>query len=469
MKKHFFFPLFICLCIVVQTLSAQARYVFYFIGDGMGPNQVLAAEMYLAELEGNISRKQLNFTQFPYSGQAATFSKSNSITDSSAAGTALATGVKTTNGTLGLDADGKPVRTIAEMLKERGWGIGVTTSVSIDHATPGAFYAHVKKRNEYYNIGRQLVESNFDFFGGATFYQPYDPKADKSECLYDLVEQNRYTIARGYKDYEEKKGGAEKMVLIQEFEGLEKDYKGGGLLPYAIDKSPEDLTLPQITTAAIDFLTMRNDRFFLMVEGGAIDWACHENDAASVIGEVIEFDEAIRVALEFYYAHPDETLIVITADHETGGMALGNSNYTLNLKLLENQKVSKGELFEKLKNIYVNNGSKLKWEEARDVLKTDLGFYDKVEITSDEEKQLKQAFKEVQKNKKDVKALYKKLNKFTDCAVRMLDTKAKVGWTTGSHSAAAVPVFAIGAGANKFTGWQDNTEIMKKILQSVKE
>ncbi|MBQ7210822.1 MAG: alkaline phosphatase [Paludibacteraceae bacterium] len=468
MKDRFFNLILACCLFSLTVYAGEARYIFYFIGDGMGPNQVLSTEMYLAELEGRISRRQLAMTQFPYSGQAATFSSSNGITDSSAAGTALSSGKKTTNGTLGLDDEGKPVHTIAEILKERGWAVGITTSVSIDHATPGAFYAHVKKRNEYYMIGRQLAESNFDFFGGATFYQPYDPNADKSECLYDLAEQNRYTIARGYSDYNDKKYDAEKMILIQSFEGLEKDYKGGGMIPYAIDKQPDDLTLPQITTAAIDFL-QRNDRFFLMVEGGAIDWACHSNDAATVIKEVIEFDDAIKVALDFYYAHPDETLIVITADHETGGMALGNSDYTLNLQLLQNQHLSVDQLSDKLKKLYVDNGASLKWDAVKQVLQADLGFYNTVEISADDEKMLKNAFKKLKKNKQNVKTLYKNLNKLADTAVRLIDKKAKVGWTTGSHSAAAVPVFAIGAGAEQFTGWQDNTQIMPKMLKSAKE
>ena len=464
------FTVVFSLCLAVSVVAGEARYVFYFIGDGMGPNQVLTTEMYLAELQGRISRSLLGMTQLPYAGQVSTFSHTNGITDSSAAGTCLATGAKTSNGVLGLDANGNRISTIAEVLKERGWGVGITTSVSIDHATPAAFYAHVPKRNMYYTIGTQLAESDFDFFGGATFYQPHDPDDPATPSLYNLLDDHHYTVARGYADYLVKREEAERMVLIQDFEGLTTDYRGTGMLPYAIDKKEGDLTLPQITTAAVDFLSSRYDRFFLMVEGGAIDWACHSNDAATVMGEVIEFDQAIGVALDFYRQHPEETLIVITADHETGGMALGNSDYTLNLQILQYQKTSVAKLSDRIKELYVEQGSKLRYETVQAVLTEQLGFYtDSVQITKDEDRKLRDAFAMLKKNKGGVKTLYKKLNKLSDTAIRILNRKSKVGWTTGAHSAAAVPIFAIGAGAEHFTGWIDNTQIVPYLFDSVVE
>lgn len=465
MKKPLFTLLFAIVCLCPMT-AQNAKYVFYFIGDGMGPNEVLAAEMYLAKLDGRIGRNQLCMTQFPYSGQAATFSASNSITDSSAAGTCLASGQKTTNGTLGLTPDGKPVRTIAETLKADGWGVGITTSVSIDHATPGAFYAHVSSRNDYYRIGCQLLESNFDFFGGGTFYKPLDPDDSTAPSLYRIAADKNYTIARGYTAYQNTKADAEKMILIQPHEGLTDDYKGQGMIPYALDKKADDLTLPQITEAAIDFLR-GNERFFLMVEGGAIDWACHGNDGATVIGEVIEFDEAIRAAFEFYLQHPEETLIVVTADHETGGLALGNSDYTLNLQLLQHQKTSAYLLSDELKALHRQYGKKLTWEQVKSLLQTELGFYSAVEISIEEDAMLQAQFKRsMSKKATDVKTLYKELSGLSDAAVRLLNKKAKLGWTTGSHSAAAVPVFAIGAGAAQFSGWHDNSEIAPMILRA---
>ena len=463
--KRFLVVVTAVLC--MMSAWAQAKYVFYLIGDGMGPNQVLATEMYLAELGGQIGRKQLCMTQLPYSGQLGTFSTSNSITDSSAAGTCLASGHKTNNGTLGLDDKGAPVKTIAERLHDEGWAVGIMTSVSIDHATPAAFYAHVPKRNMYYEIGRQLAESGFEFFGGATFYQPYPKDApDGGPNVYELCEKAGYTFARGLKEYEERRG-VERLILIQEHEGRDKNYLGTGMIPYGINKKEGDLTLQQITASAIDFLSAQKRPFFMMVEGGAIDWACHDNDAATVIGDVLEFDAAIREVVRFYKQHPDETLIVITADHETGGMALGNSDYTLNLQALQHQKISLSELSNQVKAMHQAYGKKLKWQQVKDLFTAQLGLYDAVPVTAEEDAELKALFNDMLKNKSaDKKTLYSSLSSLSAKAVSLLDKKAKVGWTTGSHSAAAVPLFAIGVGAERFTGWHDNSEVAPLIMKA---
>lgn len=460
----------------VLASFAQAKYVFYFIGDGMGQNQVLGTEMYLAELQGEINRRPLCFTQFPVSGQCVTFSKSNGITDSSAAGTALASGEKTKNGTLGLRPDGNPVYTVAERLRDEGWGIGITTSVSIDHATPGAFYAHVEKRNEYYKVGTQLAQSGFDFFGGGTFYHPYllvDKKQriwDKTvPSLYQICRDSNYVFAHGYNEYLALKDNAQKMILIQPHEGLTDDYEGTGMIPYLIDRQADDLSLTQITAAAIDFLSNRHDKFFLMVEGGAIDWACHSNDAATAIQDVIDMDNAVRLAYEFYLQHPDETLILVTADHETGGFALGNSDYTLNLQLLQHQHKSVFELSNALKDLHKAQGKNLKWEQVRGLLADNLGLWNEVKVTDKQEQRMKQQFKQMTKGKdKSVKTLYKELDGLADYAMRILAEQSKVGWTTGAHSAAPVGVWAIGTGAEQFTGWQDNTQLVPKIINATR-
>ena len=465
MKKivlSFVFTLFCALAVV-----AQPRYIFYFIGDGMGPNEVLLAEMYQAELAGKIGCQQLCMTQFPYSGQLSTYSASNSITDSSAAGTALATGEKTNNGMLGVLPDGSDIKSIAEILHNYGWGVGITTSVSIDHATPASFYAHTSSRSNYYEIGQQLLHSGYDFFAGSTFLRPIDNENPFAPSLYQQVEKNDIVIAHGLMEAEKLIGNTKRIILIPENEGHTDDYKSKGMLPYAIDKNEKDLTLPEITDAAIRHLSHQK-QFFLMVEGGAIDWACHSNDAATVIGEVREFDEAIKRAFDFYKAHPDETLIVVTADHETGGLALGNSDYTLNLKLLQYQKCSVGELSQDLRTLQKQYGKKLKWEQVKGLLQEKMGFYKDVEITDEEDAMLRQLFQESKgKHQQDVKTLYQQLSKLADTSIELLNKKSKVGWTTRSHSAAAVPVFAVGVGAERFTGWHDNTEVERIMLNLV--
>ena len=463
----------------VLSVSAEIKYVFYFIGDGMGANQVLGAEMYRSAVNGEpLGRVQTLMTTFPYSGQAATFSATNGITDSSAAGTCLASGQKTRNGMLGMDPDSAHVISIAEELKEQGWGIGIMTTVAIDHATPAAFYAHVPNRDKYYKIGEQLSESQFDFFGGAGFHYPQGKKDDKEVNLYRLAEENGYTIAHGYEEALKKLEydipqstmpvtNVEKLILVQKDD--DQGAKHGSNLPYAIDRKEGDLTLTQIVSTAIPFLENRFDRFFMMVEGGMIDYACHGDDAATAIGELWDMDEAMQVAYEFYQHHPEETLIIATADHETGGMALGNSDYTLHLDILKNQKCSSWVLSDLFTQLFQNEKHP-SWDKVKKIYREQLGFWESVEISAEEEKELHDAYKAACHHKgKDAKTMYKTINSLGNKGIALLNKKAHIGWTTRAHTASAVPVFAIGHGAELFTGWHDNSELVPLIKQAIVE
>lgn len=453
----------LCVLVVAIMTMAQAKYVFMFIGDGMGPHQVLSTEMYLAELESKIGRKQLLMTTFPYSGQAATFSSSSGITDSAASGTCLATGKKTNNGVIGLAHDSTPVYSVASQLKEQGWGIGIMTTVTIDHATPSAHYAHTPSRNDYYIIGTQLTESNFDFFGGSGFSSPQDKKNPSAPNLYDLAEQKGYTLAGGYADAKTKIG-SEKLLVVPE-ERLQDRSRHAGALPYAIDRGDKDLKLSQLVELAIAQLSTY-DRFFMMAEGGKIDYASHANDGATVLHEVIDFDQAIQVAYRFYEQHPDETLIVVTADHETGGMALGNSDYVLNLKVLANQQCSLDKLSDQLSDLHKAEGKNLQWEQMKQLIAANTGLYTLVEMTEEEDANLQDAFTSMMSHQDVVKTLYKDLNALAAKALAILNKKSRLGWTSGGHTASAVPIFAIGVGAERFTGWHDNSEIAPLIYQA---
>ena len=442
---------------------AQAKYVFFFIGDGMGPHQVLSTEMYLAELEGKIGRKSLLMTTFPYSGQVATFSANSGITDSAASGTCLASGKKTNNGMIGQTPDGTPAISVASRLKEQGWGIGIMTSVTIDHATPSSHYAHTPSRNNYYVIGTQLAESGFDFFGGSGFDQPQDKKNPAAPNLYDLCEQNGYVLAGGYADAKAKIG-AQKMLLVPA-ERLEDRSHHAGALPYAIDRKTGDLSLPEIVEVAIAQLST-HDQFFMMAEGGKIDYASHANDGGTVLREVLDFDDAIKVAYDFYMQHPDETLIVVTADHETGGMALGNSDYTLNLKVLAEQKCSSDLLSDQLSALQKEAGKHLTWEQVKEVISKNTGLYTVVEISTEEDQLLQAAFEQIMQHQGVEKSLYKDINALASKALALLNQKSRLGWTSKGHTASAVPVFAIGVGAERFTGWHDNSEIAPLIYEA---
>ncbi len=457
-----FFALMLC-----KAFAQEAKYVFYFIGDGMGVNQVLGTELYRGELEGKIGIVPLSFTQFPYSTVATTFSATNKVTDSAAAGTALATGNKTKNGAIGVLKDLKtPVNSVAAWAKESGMSVGIATSVSVDHATPAAFYAHEAGRGSYYEIGKDLYTAGFDFYAGSDFLDPTDNGKAEAENLYSLAQKSGYVIARGYKDYLKKSKKADKMILFQTEKASETDRTA---IPYAIDRKKGDLTLQEITRSAINFLTKKNDKgFFLMVEGGKIDWACHSNDAATVFHEVMDFDNAIRVAYEFYSQHPDETLIVITADHETGGFVLGTGAYDLNLQALKSQKVSESGFTRIVNQLRAKTDNQVSWEQIQQALKDNFGFWDTVSLSEKQENRLKEVYEKSLKNQqmKMEKSEYAQDEPIAAEAKRILDEIAMTGWTSGGHSGGYVPVFAIGAGADLFQGRIDNTEIPKKIAEA---
>lgn len=446
------------------SYAGQAKYVFYFIGDGMGVNQVNGTEMYLAEQEGRIGVKPLLFTTFPVASVATTFSATNSVTDSSAAGTALATGEKTYNGAIGMDDEKNVLQTVAEKAKKAGKKVGITTSVSVDHATPAAFYAHQPNRSMYYEIALDLPKAGFDFHAGGGFLKPAttaDKKAAPS--IFPILEEAGYTIARGLDEYKAKAADAKKMILIQK-EGAQPS-----CLPYAIDRKEGDLTLAEITESAISFLTKGNNKgFFLMVEGGKIDWACHSNDPATVFEEVIDMDNAVKVAYEFYKKHPKETLIVVTADHETGGLGLGTGKYELHLKSLLNQKQSQDLLSKAITDLRKEKSGRASWEQVKALLADKMGFWKELPLTWEQEKMLRDEYETSFVKNKVVfeESLYAKTEPLAAAARKVMSQIAMVGWTSTGHTAGYVPVFAIGAGSDLFTGKMDNTEIPKRIAKA---
>jgi len=438
--------------------------VFYFIGDGMGLNQVVATQYYLRSCQGELGITPLRFAQFPYTGFATSYSGSSDVTDSAAGGTALATGHKTYNGAIGVDGDGSPVTSVAEWAHNGGAKVGVATSVTVNHATPASFYAHQKSRNDYYEIGVQLAASGFEFFAGGDFAEPSNPDDPSAPHLYDLAREAGYAIVRGYDEYAALADGEDKVLLIQQAGAVENT------LPYALDAREGDLTLTQVTAAAIDHLYDKRHKkgFFLMVEGGKIDYACHANDAAAALQETVDFDKAIRVAYEFYKQHPKETLIVVTADHETGGFTLGNGSYALNFGALQSQKVSQAGFSRIVNRMRHESKDNVTWEQMQEALKVNFGFWDTIALSERDVKALRSEFErsfQGDRNVKMAESLYYRDEPISALAVRILNRIAMVSWPVGSHTAAYVPVFAIGNGAERFCGQMDNTDIPKRIAE----
>lgn len=439
------------LLLIATTVAGKGpKYVFYFIGDGMGPSHVLGTELFLGEKEGVIGRpQQLCFTQFPHTAFVTTFSASNGVTDSAASGTALATGHKTNNGYLGVSPAGEPVYSVAHAAKQAGYAVGVATTVCINHATPGAFYAHNKSRNNYHDIAQDMLVADYDFYAGG------DAKCSDEQrtALYSKAEEQGYTIARGYDEYLAKADDATKMMLYQ------KEVNEG--IPYTIDRTSDDLTLAQVTDAAIDFLQDKSKKgFFLMIEGGKIDYASHSDDAATVFHEMLDFNAAIAEAVEFYKEHKNETLIIVTADHETGGLVLGYSGaYKLNLKALDCQKASE----DKLKSIMRTKAMQrmiVRWEDIQAIITENTGLWSTLTPNKQEENAMKQLFEEGNANPE------KRVEKFEAIATvakNAVNRIALVSWAGPNHSGTFVPLFAIGKKADEFHGVIDNTDIPKMI------
>lgn len=451
-----------------EPAQKQPKYVFYLILDGCGVNTINAQEMYQAELQGRIGRVPTCMSQFPVVGVASTYSVTNGVTDSAASGTALATGVKTYNGALGVDTDTIPVYGIANWAKAAGKLVGIGSSVCVNHATPGAQYAHQKTRNNYYEIGLDLAASDFDFFGGSDFFNATGNNKDLRP-LHEIVADSGYTIARGLEDYEAKKADADKLIFFQLQADSDIEPQN---LPYWIDHREDQVTIVDQVRAQIDFLYSKDTEkkgFFLMNEiGGKIDYACHPNDGATAFAEVAAADSAVKLCYDFYLQHPDETLIVITADHETGGLTVGNQrgHYSLSLKLLANQKCSDAAFTRKLQALRSETHNKVTWEQVKALLTENFGFYDAVEIDQQEDMMLKDVYKRSFVGKMaNEKNLYYENEPMTGTAVRLLNSKAAVGWTTISHTAGLVPVFAVGVGAEKFSGYNDNASIPLKIAE----
>ncbi len=474
MRKWGKFIILLMAIILSACGKPEAKYIFFFIGDGMGSVQVNAAERYLASLEDRNGIVPLAMNLAPATGYITTYSQSNYITDSGAAITAMATGNKTSNQTLSMDAEHRyPYKTIAETAKERGMKIGIISTVDIDHATPAGYYAHQPKRSNYYEIGIQLANSNFDFFGGGGFRNITDPKGIDSINVIDLAKQNDYLYINNATAFKYLESGAGKVLFVHP--DVSDDYA----MPYSIDMDDGSITLSQITEKAIDMLD-NPDGFFMMVEGGKIDWACHGNDAATTIHDVLAFDEAIKVALKFYSKHKNNTLIIITADHECGGMTMGTSYGDSNMDLSKLQWQSGS--FTELTREYHEIRTGLINELGEDTVKTDpswalnfileqtgLGDESKGLAINDYEKEelliaYVKSFDE--KNYKDHTEyiMYGSYDAFMITASHMLSRKVGIGWTTFSHTAVPIPIRAFGVGAEKFTGYYDNTEVYSRLL-----
>lgn len=364
--------LLVSACVLLAAVACPAsvpKNIIFFIGDGMGLTCITA---------GKIAKGSLSLEKFPYTGLVTTFAaKDMLITDSAASATALATGTKTMNAIVSLklqigDNNADPrvdtLETVLEIAEQKGLATGLVATSSITHATPACFAAHVVSRGLEPEIARQLADKSIEVLlgGGRKFFLPQSEagsgRQDNLNVL-DVFQSAGYAVLTSPEAF--------KKLNFQNVERVLGLFSDGGMANIP-ERSP---TLPEMTQAALEILSRDADGFFLMVEGSQIDWKAHDNNAEGMINEMLEFDSAIEVGLEFAQRHP-ETLVLVTADHETGGAAIVGGSLA----------------------------------------------------------------------KKEV----------------------EVAFSTGGHTAAMVPVFAMGPGAENFTGVMDNTRIGARLIEFVK-
>lgn len=464
MKKLFLSLALVAMSVLSAVAQSQVKYVFYFIGDGMGVNQINVTETYLAALKGKIGIEPICMSSFPVVGLVNTYSATNGVTDSAAGGTALACGKKTKNGAIGVLKDLEtPCTSIAVWAQKAGKAVGVATNVAITHATPASFYGHQPDRNMYYEIGQDLCKSGFDFFAAADFHRPNTKAGEPS--LREQAKAAGYTILTGgYKEYEKKGRKADKLILFQS--DYQNEKLGSDHIPYALDQDKNDLTLEHIVRAGINYLMgKQKDGFFFQIEGGMIDYACHRNDIGNAINEVLDMDKAVKVAYEFYLQHPDETIIVISADHETGGLVMGDGPYELRTDLLKYQRKSIDELKWMFNEQYKKAPKKFTWTAVEKQLRDLMGFGAGIRLSDDQRGRLEKRWQDIEKAiaesnaATDSRPVRDRINDFCDTAKRIISEAAHISWASGGHSNGYVPIYAVGPGTEVFQGRIDNIEI----------
>lgn len=467
----------------------KARYVFVFIGDGMGLQQVNAAEIYRSSLEASgkePSLRKLTLSSLPVQGMITTYSSNSFITDSAPAATSLASGYKTDNGVIGMDpTKTKKFTTVAQMAKAAGMKVGILSTVSLNHATPASFYASQPSRNDYYEIGRQLIDSGFDYFAGGGIHQNRGKKKDRPD-LYDIAAEKGYAVLRDRQSILASAPG--KPVIA-----VNPVLDGSNAMPYDMDRCEDELSLAEFTAKGIELLDNPKG-FFMMAEGGKIDWACHANDAAAAITDTFAFDEAVKVAVDFAEKHPDETLIIVVGDHETGGMSLGfaGTQYETFFEKIAFQKESY-EAFDKRITAF-KEGSDKRFEAMMPLITESFGLR---LVTADERKALEdkaasgddearkmlamvlsdreaeeihRAFERTlqgeQERSKDEATflLYGGYEPLSVKLTQILNQKAGIGWTSYAHTGIPVALFASGVGAEIFSGYYDNTDVAWKTM-----
>lgn len=474
---------------VPATGKGTPKYVFVFIGDGMSYPQIQSAAYYTGKDAAGIvdvvkksenpsdspEMKALSFYQFPVAGSASTYDATSFAPDSASTATSIFTGYKTHSSSINVDITKKiKYRTIAEQLRDqKKYKIGVISTVNLNHATPAATYAHQASRKSNYPIGQELVSSNFEYFAGGALMDPQDKNKDKTS-IYDLAKNAGYKVCFDQKSAAALKNGDKALVIAETLADSDS-------MSYDNDRKEGEWALRDYVRKGIEVLDNKTG-FFMMVEGGKVDWACHANDARSSIADTLALSEAVEEAISFYNKHPKETLILVTADHETGGLTIGyaGTDYNLFFRTLDSQKISYAKFDSDYVSAYKKNSTSFEavMKDVEKLFGLKMPGADGsnknggLVLTDYELSRIKTAYEKTIKNDNnrsqmeyDIYGTYEPL---TITITHILNAKSGLGWTSNSHTGLPVPVFALGAGQEEFKGFYDNTEIYKKLAKLTK-
>lgn len=448
------------LCATMLHARECPKYVFLFIGDGMSMPQRMVAEEFAAKT----GYGELAMNRLAYQVSTRTKSANAVITDSAAAATAIACGSKTDNSMLGMLPDGTRLESMAEVAKRTGKKVGIVTTTPISHATPAGFYAHRKSRGETYRIGLDLVKSGFDYFAGGGFSGCEDDRKDSEYCgnVYDLAGQAGYVVATNVETWASLRQGAKALCTL-----------AVNCLPFAIDGDKAIPTLAALVEKGIEVLDNPSG-FFIMCEGGILDWAGHANDAATNLREALGMNDAVKVALAFAERHPDETLVITTGDHETGGLSMGfaGTGGKFHVELLAGQKTSNDRFSAVIKKMLLDD-VEVPFERVKPLITEKYGLIfggadHPLKVTEAEEKLLRDAFEKDRKHTKkhiadtvayDVSRRYR----FASTVCGVLAAHAGVGWSSGSHTALPTLTTAQGSHADILVGMTENTDIGNRV------
>ena len=411
-----FAPLFVQ-CTNTDVTKKHAKNHIFFVVDGMGASHITGARLYKGGPEANLAMDQM-----PYTGFVKTHSSSDYTTDSAAAATTYATGLKTYNRSIGMSDPKKdpsgasiPLTTIFDSAQKAGKSVGLISTARITHATPAAYYAHVKDRSMEDQIAEQLVDANIDLIigGGRRFFvsQSEGGSRQDEKNLLNQFQEKKYEIAKTEAEFKNLNLKTDKKILAL----LEDDH-----LAYDLDRTDDQASLTDYVDVAIKYLSQNPKGYILVIEAGRVDHASHANIARHTFGDMLAFDKALARSLE---ENTKNTLVVATSDHETGGLSLnGYAPYetATGEKLLGNHK--------RKADAPLSDHGLVGWASGP-------GFNSALKVDE---------------NNKN------------------FQHKATYPAPVAYHTAVDVPIMASGPGADQFIGFMDNTEIAKKVVKIMK-